>query len=652
MPLNPLRLLIVEDVADDAELIVYDLAKSYSVSHVRVSSADALRHKLSDGPWDLIITDFSMPQLSGMDVLRELNASGVDIPCIIVSGTIDEEAAVEALRAGARDFISKSRLARLLPAVARELRETRERGEKRRATEALAEARERMRFSLQTAGVGTWEVDIRTRVSVWSDVLEAIHGLPAGRFGGTLDDFIEAVHPADRQKIRERFADSRREQPDFRVEYRAMWPDGSVHWISSIGQVIYDAEGRPERAAGVAMDITAQKGLEEQVRHSQRMDSVGSLAGGIAHDFNNLLTAILGFSNMLLEEPFLEKAPPQFRQDLDQIRKAGERAAVLTGQLLAFSRKQVLQPTVLDLNAVITNLAPMLRRVIDANIHLAPRLASNLETTNAGIGQIEQVIMNLVVNARDAMPNGGSIVIETANAELDQAYAHTHVGVNPGQYVMLAVTDTGIGMSADVRAHLFEPFFTTKPQGRGTGLGLATVFGIVKQHDGHIWVESEPGLGSTFKVYFPRVHGEASPETGPAPPMAKIGGETVLLVEDDDAVRMLARLMLTREGYCVLEGAHPEEAMRVVASHAGPIDLLITDVVMPGASGRSLADGLTQQFPKLAVLYMSGYTDGEILRHGVLPPEVRFLQKPFTTSTLARAVRDALAPGRGSGGPP
>jgi two-component system cell cycle sensor histidine kinase/response regulator CckA len=639
---QPLRLLIVDDVADDAELIVRELRRAYDVSVERVETAELLREKLLGGSWDLLVSDFALPTLTGMDVLRVLADTGIDLPCIIISGTIDEEAAVEALRAGARDFISKNRLARLRPAVDRELREAAARRERRQATAALEAAGERMRFAMRTAGVGTWELDLQTGQVVWSDVLETLHGLPPGSFGGTLDACMQTVHPADQAKVRERLAESRIEQPAFRMEYRTTWHDGSTHWISSIGKVIFAGDGRPVRAAGVALDITGQKNLEEQVRHSQRMDSVGSLAGGIAHDFNNLLTAILGFSNLLLDEPFLEQAPPHFRRDLSEIRKAGERAAVLTGQLLAFSRKQVLQPTVLDLNAVVENLTPMLRRLIDATIHLTPQLASDLALTTADAGQIEQVIMNLVVNARDAMPDGGNIYIQTANVDLDAAYTRAHVDVTPGPYVKLAVTDTGVGMTAEVLARMFEPFFTTKPQGRGTGLGLATIFGIVKQHDGHIWVDSEPGRGTTVQVYFPRVQRPASADAATAPPVARSHGETLLLVEDDEGVRMLARLILKRDGYQVIEASHAEEAVRLTEAHDGRIDLLITDIVMPGESGQTLATRLAQRFPDLRVLYISGYTDGDIMRLGGLPVEVKFLQKPFTTTTLTQAVRDAL----------
>jgi PAS domain S-box-containing protein len=634
-------LLIVEDVEDDAALLVAALSAGYDVTHRRVDTVPALREAIASGAWDLLVTDFSLPGLTAMESLRELRASGLDLPCIVYSGTIDEEAAVDALRSGARDFISKNRLARLLPAVSRELRETEERRDKRRATEALADARERMRFALETAGVGTWEANLETGKSTWSEMIVRLHGRPPGGID-SVAALIDSIHADDWQRVRDRVKQSIGDHSEFRIEYRVIWPDKSTHWIAAIGRTVHDEQGRAVRAAGVALDITAEKNLEEQARHAQRMDSIGSLAGGIAHDFNNLLTAILGFNNMLLEDPFLAQAPEQFREDLEQVRKAGERAALLTGQLLAFSRKQVLQPAVLNINTIVTNLTPMLRRLIAADVQLTTRLADDLGATIADAGQIEQVLMNLVVNARDAMPKGGVVTIETANLDLDDSHARRHVDTPSGAYVVLAVSDTGIGMTPEVQARIFEPFFTTKPPGRGTGLGLATIFGIVKQHHGNIQVDTAPGRGTAFRLSFPRVQQAIEPAVEAVAHDTAGAGETVLLVEDDDGVRMLARLILTRGGYRVLEGSHPAEAVRVAAAHDGTIDVLVTDIVMPGASGRTLAQGLLARFPNMKVLYMSGYTDDSVLRHGPLERGVFFLQKPFSPTTLSRAVWEVL----------
>jgi PAS domain S-box-containing protein len=475
--------------------------------------------------------------------------------------------------------------------------------------------------------------------------MEQLHGLSGGTFGGTVDAFFGSIHPDDRQRVRERVAAALQERGEFRVEYRVASPQRLPRWVNLVGRPVHDATERVTGAAGVGVDITDQKALEEQFRHAQRMDSIGSLAGGIAHDFNNLLTAILGFSNLLLEEPAVIDGPAHVRADVDQIRQAGQRAAALTNQLLAFSRKQILQPAVLNTNPIIVNLEPMLRRLIGADIVLTTQLADDLGSAFADVGQIEQVIMNLVVNARDAMPGGGRITIDTANVELGAAYAARRVDVTPGRYVMLAVSDTGEGMAPGVQARIFEPFFTTKPAGRGTGLGLATLFGIVKQHEGHIGVYSELGQGTTFKIYFPRVSAES--EKRVAAPVATLPsrGETVLLVDDDAAIRLLAHQVLTCAGYRVLEAADGRQATAMAAAHDGIIHLLVTDVVMPDINGRALAHQLIERRPDIKVLFMSGYTSGAVLHHGVLAAGVAFLQKPFTPAVFTRAVREVLDTG-------
>jgi two-component system, cell cycle sensor histidine kinase and response regulator CckA len=500
-----------------------------------------------------------------------------------------------------------------------------------------------MRFSLEAAGVGTWEHDIVTGRVTWSAVNERLHGIREGTFGGSFDEFLATVHPDDRDSVRARIAAARRGASDPRVEYRVTWPDGSLHWLVDVGRTFYDAMDRPIHAAGVSMDVTTQRTLEEQFRQAQKMESIGNLAGGIAHDFNNLLTAILGYSNVLLEELPGTQSRETTRSFLEEIRKAGERAAALTNQLLAFSRRQIIQPTVLNVNRVIGNIEPMLQRLIGEDIELTTRLAPQLGATRADAGQIEQVVMNLAVNARDAMPTGGKLTIETANVDLDAAAVARLPGVAEGPHVLLNVADTGTGMPPEIIARIFEPFFTTKPKGRGTGLGLATVYGIVTQNEGALTVESEVNRGTTFRIYLKRV--DAVPELATAaplrqPPQGK--GETVLLVEDDPRVRKLAHRLLVRGGYAVIEAADAEDAVRLAGDYAGKIDLLLTDVIMPGISGRMLAQRLSHRHPTLKVLYMSGYTDDAIVNHGVLSRDIAFLQKPFTPATFGRAVRDAL----------
>jgi len=389
----------------------------------------------------------------------------------------------------------------------------------------------------------------------------------------------------------------------------------------------------------VLVDATHRRHLEEQLRQAQKMEAVGMLAGGVAHDFNNLLTIITGYSQLILKT--LSPSDPN-RHSAEQIVKAGERAAALTQQLLAFSRRQVLQPKVVDLNRLVTSLSSMLRRLIGEDIELRLEMRPEPGRVNADPGQMEQVLMNLVVNARDAMPRGGTLTIETANVTLGESYVSRHISVKPGPYTLLAVSDTGIGMDEATQARLFEPFFTTKGSGRGTGLGLSTVFGIVKQSGGSVDVYSELGCGTSVKIYLPSIDHPVTAESE-TPLKAVVGGtETILVVEDDEMVRNLVRETLQREGYKVLDAADSMEACRVSEKHKTPIHLLITDVVMPKVSGRDLAMELCRLRPGMKVLYMSGYTDSAIVNSGILQKEVAFLHKPFTPSALAERVREVL----------
>ncbi len=391
----------------------------------------------------------------------------------------------------------------------------------------------------------------------------------------------------------------------------------------------------------VSIDVTERKSLEEQLRQSQKMEAVGRLAGGIAHDFNNLLTIINGYSDLLLNS--VETSEDQ-RSKIEEVKKAGDRAALLTRQLLAFSRKQVLAPQVLDLNTVIEGLRKMIERLIGEDIEFLTIPHDRLDMVKADPGQVEQIIMNLVVNARDAMPNGGKLTIETVNVEFDEVYSRAHVPSQPGHYVMIAVSDTGTGMDRETQRHIFEPFFTTKESGKGTGLGLATVYGIVKQSGGFVWVYSEQGVGTTFKIYFPRVlEQKQAPVVSRVDPGELRGTETILVAEDEEALRLLICETLQQHGYNVLEAADGQGAVRLSERYALPIHLLIADVVMPQMSGRKLAERITAARPGVGVLYMSGYTDDAIVHHGVLDPNTAFLQKPFSPGTLARRVRLLLS---------
>ncbi|HUE89352.1 MAG TPA: PAS domain S-box protein [Vicinamibacterales bacterium] len=511
--------------------------------------------------------------------------------------------------------------------------------ERHRSGEALRTAEERMRFALENADVGIWDMDYTTGVLRWSNILEAHYGVVPGTFGGTFEAFVDRIHPDDRASVLETVGKAMKAGSEFSVQNRSIWPDGTVRWLSGMGRVVLGEHGEPVRAVGISLDNTERRTLEAQYQQAQKMEAVGRLAGGVAHDFNNLLTVILGYCELLLTD-FNPDDPRQ--ADIVEIQKAGARAGGLTRQLLAFSRKQIIEPTLLDLNRIAADLQPMLGRLIGEDVKVVLRLRPALARVSADRGQVEQVVMNLAVNARDAMPRGGTLTIETANVELDEHYARMHRDVKPGPYVVLTVTDTGTGMTPQVQARLFEPFFTTKEPGKGTGLGMATVYGIVTRCGGRVGVYSEVGRGTSINVYFPRADAAGTIVDTPLHAVEpRAGTQTVLVVEDEDVLRELAKRLLERQGYSVLLAADAGEALRMFEQNPS-IDVLLTDVVMPGTSGPDLTKQLIEQRPELRVIYMSGYTEDAIVHHGVLKPGIAFLHKPFTSETLGRKIRDVL----------
>jgi PAS domain S-box-containing protein len=511
-----------------------------------------------------------------------------------------------------------------------------------RLTEQRARAEAEIKYRMlveQVAAISyIAELGIRGQWLYVSPQVETILGYSPDEWLAGSKEWVRHVHVEDRHIIEAAEEASGRGKP-FEAEYRITRKDGRTVWVSDNAVVVRGSDSHPVME-GLIVDITDRKQLENQLQQSRRMEAVGRLAGGIAHDFNNLLTIIKGYAEMALNRP---GSPPELATDIQQIGNAAERASTLIRQLLAFSRKQVLQPKSLDLNASVEGLDKLLSRLMGAHIQMITVYGKNLGTVKADPSQIEQVIMNLVVNARDAMPEGGRLTIETSNVELDANYARDHVTVKPGRYVMLAVSDTGIGMDPETQAHIFEPFYTTKSGGRGTGLGLSTVYGIVKQSGGYIWVYSEPGKGTAFKVYLPRVEEAVAPVSTAADQTAdRRGTETVLLVEDEEAVRELTRIILAEEGYSVLVAKNAEHAEQLAAKGSDEIHLLLTDVVMPGISGRDLARRITGRNPRMRVLFMSGYTDNVIAHGGVLESGVAFLQKPFTPRGLRQKVREVL----------
>ncbi len=525
--------------------------------------------------------------------------------------------------------------------VNRNLRE--EIAEREHTKEALRISQERLELAQKTGKIGVFDWDIPSDTIVWTGDLQQMYTPPSGECATDYESWKNFVHPDDRSRVEAAIARAIAKRAALNEEFRVSSPNGEVLWINAKSTLFEGNDGLPSRMVGVHMDVTERRRLEEQLAQSQKMEAVGRLAGGVAHDFNNLLTVIGGYSTMLLEQGSWENG---VRESLEEIKAASDRATNLTSQLLAFSRRQIWTPRVLPLNSIVANLDKMLRRLIGEDIDLMTSLGESAGRVNIDSAQLEQVIINLAINARDAMPGGGKLIIETANVDLDETYAHMHLAVKPGAYVRLAVSDTGIGMDASTRSQIFEPFFTTKPKGHGTGLGLSTAYGIVKQAGGNIWVYSEPGKGTSFKIYLPRVDQPEEPSHPEAAAGRSLKGtETILLVEDEDAVRLLLREALEPYGYTILEAGHGEQALSLLSEHPSPIHLLLTDVVMPGMSGRQLADRLVSLRSKTRVLYMSGYTDDAIVHHGVLEPGLAFLQKPFTPRQLARKIREVLDSG-------
>jgi PAS domain S-box-containing protein len=627
---------MLEDNDSDEELIRRELRRLTPPAEVRrVTSEDSFVAALSDFAPDVILCDHNVPSFGGRIALAASQRLIPDTPFILVTGSLDDETAVSYLKAGAADYILKDRLVRLGPAV----------------TDALARARQRQslkrheRLLHQIIDANPSLIFVKD----WDGRFVLVNQATADIYDTTVEDLTgktDADFNPNAEEVARVLRDDREVmlsgKPKVITEESVTNPaTKQTRWFQTIKIPLRLPGEDSPTLLGVATEITVRKQLEEQLLQSQKMEAVGQLAGGVAHDFNNILTAIVGYTDLLAAE-----FAPHSREleDLEEIRKAARRAAALTRQLLSFSRKQVLEPRIIDVNGVVMNLDKMLRSLISENIELKLQLGDDLDAARVDPNQLEQVIMNLAINARDAMPEGGTLTIETANAKLDEDYAATHVSVIPGDYVMLAVTDTGCGMTQETQARIFEPFFTTKPAGRGTGLGLSTVYGIVKQSGGTIWLYSEPDKGTTFKVYLPAI--ESLPQdigkAAPAEPATR-GAGTVLIVEDDEQLRRLTYRALVQEGYVVLEADRGRTALETARRHKGGIDLLLTDMVMPDTNGRKLADTLRAARPSLRVLYMSGYPDRAIVNHGMVGPDDAYVAKPFTTDGIVRKVREILS---------
>ncbi len=511
---------------------------------------------------------------------------------------------------------------------------------RKKSEEALKQSEMQLAESQRIAHLGNWFWDIQTNIIHWSDETYRIFGLIPNESPITNQNFLNFVHPYDSQTLQNAVKNALDNKSSYKLDHRIIRKDGETRFVHEEAEVIFDYDNNPIKMVGTVQDITERKHLEDQLFQSQKMEAIGHLAGGVAHDFNNILMVISGYVSFIIEKEDIDAG---IRGDAIEIRTAAERAESLTRQLLAFSRKQVMQSKVINLNKLVINLEKMLRRLIGEDVQLTTHLSPELGQIFADPGQIEQVIMNLAINARDAMPNGGVLVIETSNVYLDQTYAKIHPDIQPGNFIMLAISDTGQGMTHEIQEKIFNPFFTTKEKGKGTGLGLATVYGIVKQSGGNIWVYSEPGKGATFKVYFRQT--DKSVES-----YAKdinISGssqvsETILVVEDETGVRKIVIRLLEKLGYKILESSNGEEAILECEKHQGKIDLLLTDVIMPKMSGKELSGIISAKYPNIKTLFMSGYTDNIIVHHGVLDEGFELIQKPIAPEELSRKVREVL----------
>jgi PAS domain S-box-containing protein len=647
-----LSLLIVEDSTTDAKLVVQHLrAAGHEVVYERVEDEPGLSAALERGRWDAVLCDWSMPRFSAGAALAVLKRRQLDLPFIIVSGTVGEEAAVDAMRAGAHDYVLKDRLARLLPALERELRERALREANRLSAAALAASEARFERLSESGIIGIVLSDQEGQLREANDTFLRLVGLARIAIADGNIGWAQLTPPGGAAAAERQAAALREHGVCAPYETECLRPDGT-----RVAVLIGAARLSDSRSIAFIVDRSAQQRAEaelarsvEQLRHAQKMEAVGRLAGGVAHDFNNLLSVILGYSSLLADK--LQPADP-LRENVEQINAAGLRAAALTRQLLTFSRQQPTGLQRIDLGALLGGMEAMLRRVLGEDVDLLFKVEPRLGAVDADPANIEQVIMNLVVNARDAMPTGGKLTLEAKNVELDEAQCRAHLGATPGPHVLIVVSDTGEGMDAKTRAHVFEPFFTTKEKGKGTGLGLSTVYGIVQQCKGSIWLYSEPGVGTTFKIYLPRSGQQPGERRAtPAVPLSSRGTERILLVEDEAPVRAVARIILQRLGYQVHEASDAAEALLKLETGATGFDLLLTDVVMPNLSGPELVRRALGRWPHLKALCMSGYSEEAALRNGASEGSIPYLQKPLTPDTLGRKVREVLdgaATGKGS----
>ncbi len=763
---TPLRILILEDKATEAELLMREVkGAGFIPEWVRVETEAEFLAELEKGP-ELILSDYSLPHFDGLSAVTLVRKRGLDTPFILVSGTLGEEAAVEAMTFGADDYLMKGRTVRLGLAIRRVLEEKRLRDDRKRATENMIRLNERFEIATRAAEQGIWDWDVTKNELVWDDQMFKLYGVKRQEVSGAFDAWINGLHPEDAARSQAEVQQAFSGEKEFNTEFRIVWPGGETRHLRAFARVTRDASGEPVRMTGVSYDITerkqvedmlrklshaveqssssivitdragkieyinptctlitgysldemsgqnlrmqqadeasesayeqlwaaitagkewrgelhnrkkngdrywesvsvspirdaagsitnflavkedttARRELEEQFRQSQKMEGIGRLAGGVAHDFNNILAAIQLDAGLLRNR---ENVSPELTELADDIGEAVQRGAALTRQLLLFSRNEVLREQDLDLNQSIEGMMKMLRRTIGEDVEMQLKLSGQPMFLRADAAMLDQVLLNLVLNARDAMPAGGRLVIETSSADFDEQAMLQSGSVRQGSYICLSVSDTGHGVPREIHSKIFEPFFTTKPVGKGTGLGLATVFGIVQQHHGWINVDSEVDQGTTIRIYLPHRQPLARVKSADPTSTAMPGGkETVLVVEDDSAVRAVLKRSLSRLGYRVLSASDGNEALAVWRGHRNEIDLVLTDMVMPGGmNGIELGEKLLDENPKIKVVYMSGYSAEVASKDFPLEDGVNFLHKPFQPVKLAQTVRGMLDAG-------
>lgn len=639
---TPLHILHLEDNLNDAALVQATLkSEGISCALTRVQTRADFVAALERGDSDLIIADFSLPAFDGLAALEITQKHCPEVPFILVSGTIGEEVAVTAMRSGAADYLLKDRLTRLGQAVSHAMEQSSLRKERDRAEEAMQQSEHKYRHLFESLSQAAFLIEAKSRRIIDTNLCaEKLLGRTRTEILGMQEAELFPANQASDScgKLASVGMHGESELDEAKVQSK----DGIAIPVR-VSLAPIELYGR-DLVLALMTDITERverRKLEEQLIQAQKMEVVGHLAGGVAHDFNNILSVIFGYTDLMMEE---FKSDHTVCNYAEEVRYAADRAAALTRQLLIFSRKEAIHAAVLDPNQLIKGLDKMLRRLINENVELTIELGEQIGRIKADSGHFGQVLMNLVVNARDALPNGGRISIQTSKISLDENYAQEHLGVVPGEYVAISVTDTGIGMSEEVKAQLFKPFFTTKPKDKGTGLGLATCQTIVNHSGGHIGVQSEVEKGTTFRVYFPHVSQPLAVPTGPVTEGAPARGtETLLLVEDDPSLRHLALGVLQAQGYEVLRANDGRDGLNMAFDHKGsPIRLVITDVVMPQMGGKVMADWLKSTMPDVKILFTSGYPDDTIARDGVLDPGAAFLPKPYTPAVLASKVRELL----------